>query len=206
MDGSGDRMKILALTDDVVESIYSSGVRQRLAEVQLIVSCGDLPREYLEYVVTQLNVPLVYVPGNHDPDNFRIEGGESIDGRWRRIGGVAVAGLGGSLRYKSDGRHQYSEREMYYRVARLLLTVRTGRRGLDLLVTHAPPRGVHDAQDLTHRGFECFHRLLQMARPRLMLHGHIHASPNLALHETRVSDTLVVNAYPYRLIDLPERL
>ncbi len=198
-------MKILALTDAIVEPIYGSSVPERLVDVGLIVGCGDLPREYLEYVVTQLNVPMVYVAGNHDPDTYHVGGGDSIDGHWRRVGGLRVAGLGGSLRYKLEGRHQYTEREMFFRMARLLLTVRTGRRGLDLFVTHAPPKGVHDAPDWTHQGFECFHRFLRMARPRLMLHGHIHAAPNLKARETRVGDTLVVNVYPYRLIDLPER-
>jgi len=193
-------MKILALSDTVVDLIYSSWVTERFADVDLIVGCGDLPAGYLEYVVTKLNVPLVYVPGNHDADNYRVPGGLNIDGRVERIAGMRVAGLGGSRRYKSDGRHQYTEREMFYRVARLLLTVRARHRGLDVFVTHSPPRGVHDAQDLTHQGFEAFHRLLQVARPRLMLHGHVHAHPNLAAKETELYETLVVNVYPYHVV------
>ena len=196
-------MKILALSDTVVDLIYSSWVTERFADIDLIVGCGDLPAHYLEYVVTQLNVPLVYVPGNHDSDNYRVPGGVSIDGRVARIAGVRIAGLGGSRRYKSDGRHQYTEREMFYRTVRLLLTVRSRYRGLDVLVTHSPPKGVHDAQDLTHQGFEAFHRLLQMAKPRLMLHGHVHAHPNLVQQETELYQTLVINVYPYQVVGWP---
>lgn len=196
-------MKILALSDSVVDQIYSAWVLERFSDVDLIVGCGDLPADYLEYVVTQLNVPLVYVPGNHDPDDYPVPGGISIDGRVEVINGVRIAGLGGSQRYKSRGRHQYTEQQMFYRMVRLLLTVRARTRGLDILVTHAPPRGVHDGEDLTHQGFEAFHRFLQMARPRLMLHGHIHAHPNLAQMQTELYDTLVVNVYPYQMLGWP---
>lgn len=196
-------MKILALSDAVVEPIYSPWVTKRFADVDLIVGCGDLPADYLEYVVTQLNVPLVFVPGNHDSDTYRVPGGMSIDGKVQRVAGMRIAGLGGSRRYKSDGRHQYTEREMFYRVARLLLTARSRYRGLDVLVTHSPPLGVHDAADLTHQGFEAFHRLLRVAKPRLMLHGHVHAHPNLVEKETSLYQTLVINVYPFQVVGWP---
>ncbi len=197
-------MKILALSDQVVPFIYSRVVRERFADVGLIVGCGDLPVEYLEYVVTELNVPLVYVPGNHDPDSYVVPGGQSIDGRWARLDRISVAGLGGSPRYKLQGKHQYTEREMFARVARLLLTMRMGGRGVDVLVTHAPPLGVHDAADDVHRGFQCFHTLLQVGRPRLMLHGHHHAVRNLETTETHLHSTQVINVFPYRIVELPE--
>lgn len=197
-------MKILALSDEVVPFIYSGTVRQRFGDVRLIVGCGDLPSDYLEYVVTQLNVPLAYVPGNHDVDGYRIEGGESVDGRRVRLGGVSVAGLGGSQRYKPQGRNQYTETEMFYRVARLLLTVRMGGRGMDLLVTHAPPEGVHDGPDLVHKGFACYHTLLKIGRPALMLHGHTHVLQNLQPMESSLYGVRIVNVYPYRVLELPE--
>jgi uncharacterized RDD family membrane protein YckC len=37
------------------------------AKPDLVVSCGDLPWDDLERIVDVANVPLVYVPGNHDP-------------------------------------------------------------------------------------------------------------------------------------------
>jgi Icc-related predicted phosphoesterase len=197
-------MRILALSDKIVDFLYDSAIRERIGPVDVVVGCGDLPAYYLEYVVTQLNVPLLYVPGNHDPDVYDVQGCESIDGRWVRVKGVRFAGLGGSLRYKSDGRHQYTEQEMFYRVVRLLLTVRMGRRGLDILVTHAPPLGVHDAPDRTHTGFAAFHTFIQRARPRLLLHGHTHVLRNLVTTDTVVMDTRVLNVYPYRVIDLDE--
>lgn len=201
-------MRILALSDEIVDFIYSPMVRERFEGVDLIVGCGDLPAAYLEYVVTQFNVPLVYVPGNHDPDELHVPGGLSLDGGVTRLRGQTVAGLGGCRRYKRDGRHQYTEAEMQWRVVQLaprlsLARLRRGR-GLDLFVSHAPPLDIHDGPDLTHRGFAAFRAFLQAFRPALMLHGHSHVQRNLQATDTAFLHTRVVNVYPYRVLELPE--
>jgi Icc-related predicted phosphoesterase len=195
-------MKILALSDEVVPFIHSPVVRERFADVRLIVACGDLPPDYLEYVVTQLNVPLVYVPGNHDPDDFVVQGGQSVDGRWVRLNGAAIAGLGGSQRYKPIGKHQYTEQEMLGRAARLLLTSRMGGRRIDLFISHAPPEGVHDGSDQVHAGFRAFHTFLRTGQPRLMLHGHTHVQRNLETTVSQLYRTQVINVFPYRVVEL----
>lgn len=195
-------MQILALSDEVVPFIYSPVVLERFADVRLIVGCGDLPAAYLEYVVTQLNVPLVYVPGNHDPDEYVVHGGQSVDGRWVKLNGVSVAGLGGSQRYKPLGKHQYTEDEMFARAARLLLTSRMAGRHIDVFLAHAAPLGVHDGPDHVHAGFQVFHTFLRTGRPRLMLHGHTHLQRNLETTVTQLYGTQVINVYPYRLVEL----
>jgi Icc-related predicted phosphoesterase len=59
-------IRILAVADEVEETLYGETLGQ--LQPDLVVSCGDLPFDYLEYIVTVLSVPLLYVPGNHDPD------------------------------------------------------------------------------------------------------------------------------------------
>lgn len=201
-------MKILALSDQVVPLIYSEAVRERFADVELIVGCGDLPVYYLEYVVTQLNVPLVFVPGNHDPDALNVSGGISVDGKLVQINGAVVVGLGGSRRYKPKGKHQYTEAEMSWRSARLLLRSLPTRlikgRWVDLLITHAPPQGVHDASDLAHQGFAVFHHFVRTLRPSMMLHGHSHVIRNLDETRSQLYSCEIINVYPYQVVDLPE--
>lgn len=199
-------MKVLAVSDRVVPHLYTPTVRERLGPVDLIVACGDLPTGYLEFLLTVLDAPLLYVPGNHDPDRYRVPGGTALDGRRVRVKGLRALGLGGSRRYKPRGRHQYTESEMHLRLlphlpALVLRRLRHGR-GCDLLVTHAPPRGVHDRSDPAHQGFLAFRRLLRLARPAWMLHGHCHLHRNLDISETLLGGTRVVNVYPYRLLDL----
>jgi Icc-related predicted phosphoesterase len=199
-------LRILAVSDAVEPSLDSALLRERLGPLDLLVGCGDLPAAYLEGLVTRLNLPAIGVPGNHDPDAFDVPGMVNIDGLLLRVAGVAVLGLGGSRRYKSDGRHQYTEGEMGVRVAALLplLLMRRVRygRGVDLVVTHSPPRGVHDGRDLPHIGFAAFHRLLKAARPRLLLHGHTAFNRNLDTGESAVLSTRVINVNPFRIVEL----
>lgn len=200
----GEPVKILALSDAVVPFIYSLDLKTHLPDVDMVVSCGDLPAKYLEFVITLLNVPLLYVPGNHDADHFSVPGGIAIDGRLIFIEGVRVLGIGGSQRYKPRGRHQYTDPEMALRIlpkypGLIVNRLRFGQ-GIDLLVTHAPPLGIHDGRDLAHTGFRSFRRLMDLARPRMLVHGHIHARRNLEPTVSRYQDTMVCNIYPYRIL------
>ena len=122
-------MKILALSDEIVPSIYNSSPLDRYRDVDLILGCGDMPYFYLEYVVTMLNAPLLYVHGNHDSPLQYTADGRTVRGAagcWDiedqvvTVRGLRVAGLGGSIRYKFRGaHHQYTQREMQRRLIRL---------------------------------------------------------------------------------------
>jgi Icc-related predicted phosphoesterase len=184
------------------------------------VSCGDLPFDYLEYLVSRANVPLLYVPGNHDPSVRPADmtwsplqpevpvvgpqGCDNVDGRVIEARGVRVAGLGGSLRYK-PGPNQYSQAQMRWRVLSLELRIRMkpareGRK-VDILVTHSPPFGVAEAKDAAHVGFVAFHRIIRGLHPLLLVHGHIHPYGRTQ-PERRVDRTRIVNAVPSRLIEI----
>src|SRR6266702_8281566 len=58
-------VRVLAVADEVDEGLCADLGRARGAE--LILACGDLPFDYLAYLMNGLDVPLVFVPGNHDP-------------------------------------------------------------------------------------------------------------------------------------------
>jgi len=210
-------MKILGLSDEVVELIYSPALIDHYGDVDLVLGCGDLPFYYLEYVVTMLNKPLYYVPGNHDHSIQymsdgrvvdRAEGGINLDGRTAREGSLLLAGLGGSIKYKSDGVHQYTQVEMRWRAAFLWRALFANRlrygRALDILITHAPPRGIHDAPDPAHVGFEGFLPFLRLVKPRYLLHGHSHLWGRNQVTCTRYAATEIINVYPYRLIEVPD--
>ncbi|HSR48746.1 MAG TPA: hypothetical protein VLL77_12260 [Anaerolineales bacterium] len=202
-------MKILALSDQVVPYVYSPEAKDRFRDVDLIAGCGDLPASYLEYVVSVLNTPMVYVPGNHDPDGYHVQGGVDLDASFARIRSLAMFGLGGSPRYKELGEHQHTELGMLLRALPLLprLVLRRFRfgHGADLLIAHAPPRGIHDDTDPAHRGFQTFRRVIQWVRPRLMLHGHCHIWADLAPRETILDGCRILNIYPVQVVDLEAR-
>ena len=205
-------MKIFAVSDQIIDRLYSSAVTANYPDVNLIIGCGDLPYHYLEFLVTVLNVPMFYVPGNHDPEYGRsadthAQGGVNLDEKVLFAKGLLMAGLGGSINYSPGGPNQYSQREMYLRAYQLLPKILWARqrygRPLDILVTHSPPAGVHDDDDPTHQGLRAINFLIQAAKPRYLLHGHtIFYSQNLKSHITQVGATQVINIYPFRLLEI----
>jgi Icc-related predicted phosphoesterase len=211
-------MKILALSDQVVEHLYSPLIKERFGDVDMVVGCGDLPNYYLDYIVSMLNVPLALVPGNHDlpmtsPNAEQAPGSAggarwaaSIDGRVVEEQSLLLAGLGGSIRYRPDGVHQYTQAEMRGRVLRMAPRLywnhlRHGRF-LDILVTHAPPQGIHDAEDPAHVGFKVFNSFIAHFRPRYLLHGHSHVYRRCDITTSQVGGTTIINVYPYRVIEV----
>jgi predicted phosphodiesterase len=206
------------VADEVDESLY--GDKLPALAPDIVVSCGDLPFDYLEYLVSSVNVPLLYVPGNHDPNVKPADttwlplqpevpvpgppGCDNVDGRVIEANGLRIAGLGGSLRYK-EGPNQYTQPQMQRRAITLELWIRLKRvrsgRKLDVLVSHAPPYGVTEAKDSAHEGFKAFNRIINEFHPLLLVHGHVHpygqAQPELQLGGTRI-----VNAVPSRLIEI----
>jgi Icc-related predicted phosphoesterase len=160
-----------------------------------------------------LNVPLFYVPGNHDPDyserwpQTRAEGGSNVDLRVERFRGLMVAGFGGSVKYRPDASNQYSQVEAGGRALRLLPHLLWNRlrygRALDILISHSPPWGIHDDDTQAHRGLRALNLLLWLGRPRYHMHGHTHFyRQNLAPSITRLGPTEIMNIYPYKLIEI----
>ena len=192
-------MKILAISDIEEEYLWGHFAAERLEGVELILSCGDLAPEYLEFLVTMTNVPLLYVHGNHDQKyDFRPpQGCVCIDGSTASVRGLRIAGLGGSMRYK-EGTHMYTEEDMCRRVRRLNRQIRR-QGGLDVLVTHAPAAGWGDLEDHAHLGFGCFNDILEKWQPALMLHGHVHSSYARGIPTETQHDcgTRIINAFGY---------
>lgn len=207
-------MKILAVSDQVVERVYSLASNGHFSDIGLILGCGDLPYAYLEFLVTVLNVPMFYVPGNHDPDfnpadtRTKAEGGSNLDLKTVCHHGILIGGFGGSVRYRPDGTNQYSPQEAYARafrmIPRLLLNRLRYGRALDILISHSPPSGIHDDTDQPHHGLSAINWLIRFARPVIHMHGHTHFyRGNISVSETHTGRTNIINVYPYKVIDYP---
>jgi Icc-related predicted phosphoesterase len=206
-------VKILAVSDEVVERLYSLCQSGHFHGVDVILGCGDLPYPYLENLLTFLNIPLFYVPGNHDPifnaDNTlaHVEGGSNLDLKLVRYKKFLIAGFGGSIRYRPNGTNQYSQNDAYLRAFRLLPRLLINRinygRSLDILITHSPPFGIHDDDTQAHQGLKAINWLLQVAQPRYLFHGHTHFQRgNLSPSETVHGLTKIVNVFPYKVIEV----
>lgn len=215
-------VRVLAVSDEVDESLHLD--RGAVRDAELILACGDLPFDYLRFLMDALDAPLVFVPGNHDADvsGWRTSraglpvraglpgeppwppGAVNADAAVVDVAGLRVAGLGGCLRYR-EGPNQYSERQQARRARRLARRAawrRRDGRGVDVLLTHAPPQGVGDGDDPPHRGFACLHPLVARLGVPLMLHGHVH-SGGAPASGVSLGETLVRNVVGRHLFDVP---
>ncbi|MCK5890222.1 MAG: metallophosphoesterase [Aeromicrobium sp.] len=203
-------VRVLAVADEVAPQV--DDVRVRSLRPDLVLAAGDLPWDYLEFLASCLEVPVVFVPGNHDPeiaarsawggpvfDGARPHGAVNADVRVVEAAGLRIAGLGGSVRY-NRGPHQYTQREYVRRARRL---ARRARRagGVDILLSHAPPRGLGDEDDGPHVGVESMHDLLADLEPRWHVHGHIHPH-GFPRADRQVGPTTITNVVPWRLLEV----
>ncbi|MDR2716511.1 MAG: metallophosphoesterase [Treponema sp.] len=205
-------MKILCVSDQIDPLVYSNSIKKRFADVDMILGAGDLPLDYLDFIVTNLNKPLLFVFGNHHveelvnddkPGNCNFSS-THLGSKIRREEGLIVAGLGGSMRY-NRGPNQFTEFQMYGEIAKLIPILLFNRlfhgRYLDILLTHAPPKGIHDKPDKCHSGFKAFLWFMKMFKPRYLVHGHIHLYDLSDVRRTRCMKTEVINAFGHYIIE-----
>jgi Icc-related predicted phosphoesterase len=207
-------MKILAVSDRVVDRLYASDVKRRYADIDLLIGCGDLPFYYLEFLISALDAPLLYVLGNHDQGPqytvdgrtlTHVPGGLNIHKKVVSVKGCLVAGLEGSMRYRPEAALMYSEGEMREQIIPLIMRTYWARirfgRFPDILVTHSPPFGIHDRPDIAHTGFRIFHQLITWFKPRYLLHGHVHLYRGDVPRVTRFEETTIINVYPHYTLE-----
>lgn len=195
-------MRILAV-GDVPSAYYYEHYRPRVLEpFDLILASGDLPRDYLEFIVTLARCPVVYVRGNHDDGYAKAPPAGCIcaEGRIVNCQGLRILGLGGSSRYRK-GENMYTEGQMRRRIWRLWPQL-LRNRGFDILLTHSPARGINDLDTPAHRGFECFVNLLERYRPAYFVHGHVHRNYGMDIPQYTVrGNTRIINAYDHCVFD-----
>lgn len=206
-------LKVLTLSDIVLDGIYSPQIRNRFPDVDLVLGCGDLPYYYLEFIISVLDVQLFFVRGNHAKVIEYGEFGErsaphgAIDLHRQVVNhrGLLMAGVEGSVRYR-EGQFQYTQQEMWLNVFSLIPSLLQNRvqygRYLDVFVSHAPPWGIHDRPDLPHQGIKAFLWLINVFKPRYHFHGHIHIYRPDTITVTELGVTQIINTYGYKVSHL----
>ena len=196
-------MKIMVIADYEEPGLWDYFNHKKTENTDLIISCGDLKPEYLEFLTTVVNCPLLFVRGNHDTryDDKYPEGCIDIDDKMYDFNGIKIFGLGGSYRYRS-GKDMYSEREMKKRILLSKMKMTLWSK-MDIFVTHAPAKGYGDLDDYAHQGFDCFNDILNQYKPKYMLHGHVHKTYGDFKREIdHPSGTKIINAYGHVFIEL----
>ena len=190
----------VATRADIIEKLFNSFLMEKkgneITNTDLILSCGDLNPQYLSFLVSCTNLPLLYVHGNHDEkyDQTPPEGCICIDDKIYVHEGIRILGLGGCMPYK-PGKYMYTEKEMKRRLLHIKHQL-IFYRGFDILLTHAPAQGLGDGDDHAHQGYQTFLGLLDKYQPKYMVHGHMHLQYDHSLHRTiQYNNTQIINAY-----------
>ncbi len=206
------RARLLLVADHVHPYIYRAAFPAGLPAVDAVLAAGDLPGDYLEFLATKLPVPVVYVHGNHGNEHVH-EGDQRLPprgvicahSRVVQVAGLRIAGWGGVPQYRTPHEGQASPGQFTPRQAAwgLRLLAWQARRGVDVLLTHAPPEGPHAGADHAHRGAPELNAFMRRTRPALVVHGHIHEYEGKKTEYLDAdSGARVVNAYGYRILDL----
>ena len=220
-------LKILCISDKIDPLIYSSNIKKRFSDIDLVLSAGDLDLKYYGFIVSSLNKPLLFVFGNHNlkflhryrsvNNQFSIETPDTIGklspsygsiylgDKVKSIKSLLIAGLGGSMKY-NNGSNQFSEFQMLLKILKILPKLIFNRifhgRWRDIVLTHAPPRGLGDKKDRCHLGFKIFRTFLKLFKPQYLLHGHIHLYDINEPREIRFMKTKIVNIYEHHIINI----
>ncbi len=197
-------MKILSVSDTVVKELLEKvGGGPAITGVELVLACGDLPPEYLSALKHRYNTPLYYVLGNHDLryNESPPMGCLHLNRRIVTVGGLRITGFSGS-RWYNGNINQYTEKQMARFIRKMSFSL-WRRKGVDLVISHAPPRFIHDAEDPCHRGFRAFRDFIDKYQPRYFIHGHIHTLfEDESERLTRVNSTSVINSYGYHVLEI----
>lgn len=225
-------MKILAVSDkeDIKLQDFILKKSQALKGLDFIISCGDLSRSYLEFLVDSLKKEFFFVEGNHpilckpeskscfdkvvskvyEQDRHFSFGGINLHSRLEIKGDYIIVGFEGSMRY-NPGKFQFSEKEMAkivaktedkIRIQKVIDFIFRRRKKKIIVVSHAPIFGIHDQKDVCHKGFKCFKKFLEKFEPVVWFHGHVHYEGQMNEQITQVGKTLVVNVYGFHVVDI----
>jgi len=219
-------LRILCISDQIDTLVYSSQIKERFADIDLILAAGDLPLDYLDFIISNLNKPLFFIFGNHHTEELRNYkkmwdtplfyevkeylgcGAIHVGTKVKKEGDLIVAGFGGCMRY-NNGPNQLTNFEMYIEILKIIPRLLWNRivhgRFLDVLLTHAPPKGIHDKNDKCHIGFKSFLWFMKVFKPKYLVHGHIHLYDLNDIRSTKWNETTVINAFNHYIIDLGDK-
>ncbi|MBN1823821.1 MAG: metallophosphoesterase [Endomicrobiales bacterium] len=224
-------IKILAVSDNPLKSLENSvsDFPDRYKDIDVLVSCGDLDRSYVELISESIKKDIFFVSGNHpgelDDDEWYLSKSNApktvryINGRKDMHCRVIVfnnyifAGFNGSLWY-NGGYNQHTEKEMSKVVKSVIRKVAWHRLQDKVLnypqkevivLSHAPVEGVHDLRDQAHRGFKCFRAFIEKVQPLLWMHGHIHLNDSRNDQVSVTGKTTIVNVFGCKIIEVDKR-
>ena len=185
-------MKTLVLADrrpniDLVQTIKTEGI-------ELVISLGDFAREDLLPLELVKHIPKIGVYGNHCSGTYMEEIGIlNLHAATWQYGGKTFAGLQGCVRYKSNPYAiMYTQDEVY--------DILANYPQVDIFITHCPPRGINDEDNIAHQGFDALLDYIDKKPPKILLHGHTYPNEENIIRQH--GPTKIEYTYGYQIIEI----
>jgi Icc-related predicted phosphoesterase len=199
-------MKILVGTDFHGKEAVFEGFAEKAEEerADVLVICGDITHfgtlqeaKRLLSLLTGLRLPVLFVPGNCDPQSLAgvdVEGARCIHGKNVSYGDITFLGVGGSPPTPFRTPFEMSEETLMKTLARASSNLPANL--WTVLVSHAPPYGTRlDQASLGHHaGSRSVRKFIEERSPSIVFCGHIHEGKG----EDRINGTIIVNPGPAR--------
>lgn len=185
-------MHILVIADrrpniDIVEFVRTNNVK-------LIITLGDLTREDIIQLEQITAIPKIGVYGNHDSGNYMPDLGIwDMHLKVWTYNDLSFGGFQGCVRYKNNPDAIMCTQDE----ARQMLV---GFPKVDVFISHCPPRGINDEEEVAHQGFDALRTYLDTEQPKVLLHGHTYPTEETVVKQH--GPTRIEYVYEYKLISI----
>jgi len=185
-------MKILAISDRPPKTSIRKLVEENA--IDLICTLGDLEYFDLKELANIQNIPKLGVYGNHCSGAYFDDLGiKNMHLQTFEYKGITFGGFEGSHRYKDD---KYAKMYTQDEATELLKDYPR----VDVMLSHSPPLGINDDNDVAHIGFQALRDYLEQKKPKYFLHGHTYPKEGQAI--TRFADTEIIYVYSDKIVTI----
>jgi len=187
-------MKVFCIADRPPQQSISQTLKEN-PDVCAVFTLGDLDYFMLREL-ENVHLPKFGVYGNHCSKTYFPDLGiENLHGKIVEFQGKTMLGIEGCERYKDDPHAAlYTQEEMF--------EIMKDFPRVDIVITHAPPFGVHDDPNETaHRGWKALREYVEKYQPDYVLHGHTYPSKGEVVVDM-IGATKVIYVYQDKIIDL----
>lgn len=180
-------MKTLVIADkrphiDILQVVQQEGI-------ELVITLGDLTREDLLPLERITAIPKIGVYGNHDSGMYMSELGIwDMHLKTWEYKGLTFGGFQGCVRYKENPEAiMYTQEEATQMMA--------GFPSVDVFLSHCPPRGINDEEEIAHQGFDGLRQYLDRNQPKVWLHGHTYPTEDSLVKQAGTTRIEYVSGY-----------
>ena len=185
-------MKILVFSDLHGDQVLIDKVKEASKDADIAICCGDITPVHGDTIeagrmLGRLNARLFIIPGNFELPNIlnaicKENNWTDLHGKSFTIDGITIAGCGGAPKGPFNTPYELEEEELSNILAKI--------DHADILITHAPPKGVTDYTNGVNIGSDAIRSFVESKQPKINLCGHVHENGG---KEGMINATKVMN-------------